>query len=475
MDQFSEKLGRKSDPLGVRNSPMAEKKAQTKRNNPAESQENRFTIDSEEESGVEMPGVSRLLDRKKMETGSLSRSAMTALEPKPGMPPQLAKIPTSTAPDPGPGAYAPPPPGGELDLGLSLEDNATMEGLLDLRPDQMKTEVKSTTPTGMGQVELNAAEISDPGLSLDLGSLPETHPDVDAIQNLSTEADLPALDPMPSVTDSHSHLPFDMPSQSEIHALTQSKVQADRPATPAAGTLNHALLHLGDRTDPKKSQSILSEAPPIDPTVAMASPSLQELKAAAPPQAPEIATAPPPQTEIKKVKRRRGYDQGLIAQFTEDTIFAQMSKQSPLSQLLSFLTSVGMGSALVLQDGGGEVVATLALDAGHRSPLWRALKWNPSTGGDAWTLVSKQQFCEVAPASKLPEGAPQPSATLVKNGLRAAFGVESDEFLTLLQIEFPEFGRGVLAIITASTIQAAMAQIRPLLKVSGPPPGLMAA
>ncbi len=408
--------------------------SQNQRNKTPESQDVSFTVDNEQTGVGGMPSVSRLLDRRKL-AEAVSKSAPT---PPPRTPtPKGPEVP----------AYAPPPPGGELDLGLDLSEDPSAAALLELRPEQGKTEVVTPGRSGLGQVELDPNAVPDEGIQLDARPPSSTR---DSIHVAPTE---PAVEALPTV--SVSDLPFDLPEQ---HTPTPDGSSLQKSA---------ALFELG--------QAPSAEGASAPTSTVLAEPGALEMEPlgggvdspAPSAQASSEQTTDEVFGEIRAVKRRRGPDAGLAAEYRETSYMDLLSDTGGLTQALGVLFDQGATGALVLQDGGGEVVAALGIDGQHRGAVWRGLRWNPGTGGDLWAQLLRTQAVEIGPAAKLPEGAPTPVVTHIRSGFRTAMGADANETLTLFHIDLPAYGKGVLAVFSEASLTPSFTTVKPLLKSGG--------
>jgi hypothetical protein len=81
-----------------------------------------------------------------------------------------------------------------------------------------------------------------------------------------------------------------------------------------------------------------------------------------------------------------------------------------------------------------------------RKVVWTGLKWDPSVVPAAWNYFIKVGYVELAPPGANTDQMSQ------RNVLRAAFGIQPNEWLLLIQIGPQNACRGALAVITKRSI-----------------------
>jgi hypothetical protein len=89
---------------------------------------------------------------------------------------------------------------------------------------------------------------------------------------------------------------------------------------------------------------------------------------------------------------------------------------------------------------GQYFIATAGVQIENGSPFWDGLKWQPQQFADIWKILVDKGFAEFAPGSQ--------------NITRTAFDLNPNHWLTLIRVGSPDQCRGVLAVVSSSSLEA---------------------
>jgi hypothetical protein len=136
----------------------------------------------------------------------------------------------------------------------------------------------------------------------------------------------------------------------------------------------------------------------------------------------------------------------------------------PLGRGLAQLMDRGATQALFLaiQPGpaGSPVphfVSAAALQPKTKMDYWTGLKWDPTVVPELWNAFVKTGFVELSPPGTMT------NVASARNVVRGAFGVEPEEYLTLVRAGPANSCRGVLAIISTKSLMTALGSAMPLI------------
>lgn len=143
---------------------------------------------------------------------------------------------------------------------------------------------------------------------------------------------------------------------------------------------------------------------------------------------------------------------------TENLAMWELSKlkhgSDPLGKALVYLFEKGATNALFLSISpppqGSTVplfLSSAALEPKERKTLWIGLQWDPRVVPEVWNFFLKTGVVEFAPPGTMT------NVMSNRNVIRGAFGVEQDEWLSLLRVGELSACRGVAAIISKSSLQ----------------------
>lgn len=304
-----------------------------------------FTVDSENTGLTEMPSITRLLNRKKLNKSNTYKE--TPAEKKPPSPP------------PTPPQKTPPPPAIEEQL-FDLEPEAKPEDPPENPKKDSPDEINLSDPSGGFEIELSGSDSS-----------PQETP--------------PPTPQVPKKEDLKSEL---------------------KPSPPA----------------PSESTPVLKKAP-----------------------------IKPKETGLKK--RLILWDKNLLEK-----------NPDPLAKGLVQLLKNGVNGVVflaIVAPPEGSPVPHFVGTAAHASPdrlsLWNGIHWDPTVVPDLWNKFVNLGIAELGPPGS------ETLKTSNRNVVRAAFGVNSDEWLTLVRTGPQHACRGVLALISNDSVQSAIQAALPLL------------
>ncbi|MGK5083778.1 hypothetical protein WDW37_10790 [Bdellovibrionota bacterium FG-1] len=170
-----------------------------------------------------------------------------------------------------------------------------------------------------------------------------------------------------------------------------------------------------------------------------------------PPPTREIELPPPTLLRIQLAKPRnnRKTAPSLIAWKVEQL----KAGPDPLGKGLALALDRGATCALFLSittpPAGSPVphfIGTAALAPPQKTELWSGLKWDPMLVPELWNHFVRAGFVELSPPS---------ANTYIKsnrNVVRAAFGIDPQEWLLLVRAGPPTDCRGVLALVSETSI-----------------------
>ncbi len=133
--------------------------------------------------------------------------------------------------------------------------------------------------------------------------------------------------------------------------------------------------------------------------------------------------------------------------------------QDPLARGLTLLIESGTSSSLFLAVSAAtpESPAPLFIGAAAVNPkdrifLWKGLKWDPRIVPEVWNYFIKSGYVEFPPPGTMT------NVMSHRNVVRAAFGVEQEEWLSLLRVGDLIACRGILAVISSKSLQEVLPQ-----------------
>ncbi len=137
----------------------------------------------------------------------------------------------------------------------------------------------------------------------------------------------------------------------------------------------------------------------------------------------------------------------------------------PLGKGLAIMLERGAFSSLFLAitppPAGSPVphfTATAAVAAQAQLQIWTGLKWDPTIAPELWNQFVRSGMAELAPPG---------TSTDIKsnrNIVRAAFGMRSHEWLTLVRAGTAQSCRGVLALISEKSLMTELSSALPLIQ-----------
>lgn len=324
-----------------------------------------FTVDAEKSGFVEMPSVTRLLNRKSLKLSKNSEESANA----------------SSAPQAAPEAESP---------GLAI----TLEAV-------------------SAEASPVAADEATQGITL--APPPEAEP---AIMTTAQS----------SVSDSSSASPGDIAIAIETSQDFQLETTARPESNPAPSHAAEIALSAGLELTPPPAASVKPAGVKVQPA------------------ARKSERKPVSQLVLWEIERlKAGAD--------------------PLGQGVGVLFAKGAYSALFLAItppvAGSPVPHFLAKAAIAPGPgkqaLWNGLRWDPKVAPDVWNQFVRSGVLELPPPGT------QTQASSNRNMVRAAFGVEPGEWLTIVRAGPPNSCRGLVALVSKSSILSAAVQTLPIL------------
>jgi len=197
----------------------------------------------------------------------------------------------------------------------------------------------------------------------------------------------------------------------------------------------------------------LHEAPAPEAPVALAASDLAiELSVDAPTQTTSTKPIPIPALKVQPAQRR-------VTKETIPPLSAWGPEKLPPANaalakaLTALLASKTLHHALYLAiapaPAGSPVPvfnATSALQAASKEVVWTGMCWDPRVVPEMWNYFLKAGFVEVSPPGTLTN---QKSN---RNVIRAAFGIQQDEWMTLVRIGPADGCQGVLALVSKRSI-----------------------
>lgn len=142
----------------------------------------------------------------------------------------------------------------------------------------------------------------------------------------------------------------------------------------------------------------------------------------------------------------------------------------PMGRAIVLLSKKGLKSALfmgIIAPSPSSPVPTFNSSATvnplRKLNIWTGLRWNPSVTIEIWNHFVKNGVVELAPPGTTTNMYSQ------RNMIRAAFGIESDEWLTLVRVGPTHGCRGVLAFVSKQSIAINLADALPLIQAELPP------
>ena len=129
----------------------------------------------------------------------------------------------------------------------------------------------------------------------------------------------------------------------------------------------------------------------------------------------------------------------------------------PMGKGLAFLLEKGAKHVVFLavqtQPGGGTPVFKASACLTPERPrivLWSGLTWDPRLIPEVWAHFVKNGWLEFPPPGTMTQ------AQSTRNVLRAAFGITSQEWLTLVRVGPADACRGVAVLVSTQTLTAAI-------------------
>ncbi len=173
---------------------------------------------------------------------------------------------------------------------------------------------------------------------------------------------------------------------------------------------------------------------------------------------------PHPQSKIQPAPKKKNASVKKLLRWDAQSF---SKSPDPLARALSVLIQKGVtaGVFLAIQPPPpGEALprffSTSAFADLARLRVWRGLIWDPTLLPDLWREFAQTGLVELPP--------PGANTTLMsaRNVVRSAFGVESEEWITLLRVGPSEACRGVLALISSHTLAETLGLVLPLVQAS---------
>jgi hypothetical protein len=129
----------------------------------------------------------------------------------------------------------------------------------------------------------------------------------------------------------------------------------------------------------------------------------------------------------------------LIDKGASCAVFLTIAPPSPGSKVPQFI-----GTAAVLPD--------------KRLSIWTGLHWDPNKSPEAWNFLVKSGSIEFPPPGT------QTQLDSHRNVIRAAFGVESEEWLLLTRVGTPNACRGIVVILSKKSLLLEVKSVLSLLQ-----------
>jgi hypothetical protein len=101
--------------------------------------------------------------------------------------------------------------------------------------------------------------------------------------------------------------------------------------------------------------------------------------------------------------------------------------------------------------------AHASLNAGSQSAIWAGLRWDPQLLPDVWSSLLSTGMMEFSPPGT------KTNIESVRNLSRSAFDTSPELWLTLVRVGLPKECRGLLAMVSKTSISAAVKKAMPLL------------
>lgn len=193
----------------------------------------------------------------------------------------------------------------------------------------------------------------------------------------------------------------------------------------------------------------------------------------------ESGTTPPPfepkpqsQAKVQPAKRSLTSSQASSSQkeLAEWTIQTLKRSQDPLAQAVTLLIDeyqagpvlfLALRSAPATADSESVPYfeATAGFDLSEKRLFWTGLNWKPEAVPELWNIFVQDGFVELPPPGT------QTVASSVRNITRSAYGVRSEEWITLVRVGPEEACRGVLAIVSHGSLNGSIEKVQEICSV----------
>ncbi len=189
----------------------------------------------------------------------------------------------------------------------------------------------------------------------------------------------------------------------------------------------------------------------------------------------QIGSASPPSTEapgeapalsVAKVQRAKNVERRSPERLKQWNSSELSSGTTPIEKALVVLMAQGGKSSLWMELKGALPPAestlcfggTAFLGSREQAETWTGLKWTPGLTPDLWEQLSSVRYLEFAPPG------PETLVTSSRNLIRAAFGVQINEFLLLLPAGSQQGIHGVLAVLSQVSLVTIAKRVLPVLE-----------
>ncbi len=169
----------------------------------------------------------------------------------------------------------------------------------------------------------------------------------------------------------------------------------------------------------------------------------------------DAETSPKPIIKVKTARRNtpNNPDPELI-EWKMKTL--EKSKDPLARGLLEFIRAGAKQALFLIQSKNPEskmvplFIYSAAFKPENKTTLWKGLRWDPRLVSDLWSQIIQKGFFELGP--------PEPStiATSARNVTRGAFGLDSNQWLTVVTVGSKDACRGLLAVISDRSLSAVL-------------------
>jgi hypothetical protein len=487
--------------------------ANDKKNASQDSEKTSFTVDAEQ-TGADMPSITKLLNRK-----SLSSRAPKAPAGPPSAPP-----PPGPPPAPSGEAYAPPPPptssggppkaAGMPDLEPPPAPDAPTTVMLTPPtepPPSAPPPTESAAPSGMGGgpkinldpptlamqpvadapvIESQASSAAAAPAAGSSGGGPELSIAIESHDGFQVETAMRPGEDAPKPAGVSGAPEPEPEAGPDLAAASDATVPTVQPSEPESSEAGSALTDDG-LTHPVSVIETSPAPPPSgghggftleEPALSLA-PSASGDSEPEPEPEPKFESDLPPVIEQSEAPKRsvinariqpaaRRADRRAQAQLVKWELARLKGGVDPLGRGLAMLFERGATSALFLSitppPAGAPVphfVSTAVLDPPPaKLKIWTGLRWDPTVVPELWNFFVKSGVVELSPPGT------KTNVASIRNVVRGAFGVEQGEWLTLLRAGPANACRGVVAVVSTAGLLDVIRE--PLALITSLPPKL---